>query len=246
MSDKQILGSGEIKLMCCQGDSRANRSAQQASEKARMMTVTSGRKCCAALTKSGRLGLLVKTLLESPRWYNPRVSLTWKIKPLYSRRIIDYTSTDALGCLPLKKSVQILNRYNTKSSRSLFQLAVSEHRIRGIEFSSLLKTSTAWDHVEMKSWNTSRDRGTLGQQALMGTLNPLLLTPLSSDSKIVDCRKNVLLRTKHRISNLVEEIMKHTDGNDFHFNPLFAGEMMGFPSMWTVCPFLSKSGDDNL
>ena len=47
------------------------------------------------------------------------------------------------------------------------------------KFKGLLKTPSAFDAASerMKSWDTSRDRGTLGQQAAMGKLNGLLPTP---------------------------------------------------------------------
>lgn len=32
-------------------------------------------------------------------------------------------------------------------------------------------------------------------------------------------------------------------GKNSRLNPLFVEEMMGFPLMWTACPFLSESGE---
>ena len=78
-------------------DSHASRFPLPGSAEARMMTVTSGRKCSESYGKSGPLGSLVRTCLESSIWHSTRCYLTWK-------------------------------KQDTKSSRSLFRLAVSMPR----------------------------------------------------------------------------------------------------------------------
>lgn len=39
------------------------------------------------------------------------------------------------------------------------------------------------------------------------------------------------------------KIDRKKDGIPFHLNPLYVADMMGYPSMWTVLPFLSQNGD---
>ena len=65
-------------LTCSQGDFLANLSVSPGSEKARQMTVRSGRKCSELLTAQSPLGSLVRTLLESSRWNSTISFLTWK------------------------------------------------------------------------------------------------------------------------------------------------------------------------
>ena len=65
-----------------------SRSALQDSDEARMMTVSSGRKCAASYGKSGRLGCLVKTCLESSIWHSTRCSLIWKPVVTKDRRLL--------------------------------------------------------------------------------------------------------------------------------------------------------------
>lgn len=60
-------------------DSHASLLVQPGSEKARMMTVTSGLKCLELYKNSGLAGLLAKMLLESSTWHSTRCYLTWKI-----------------------------------------------------------------------------------------------------------------------------------------------------------------------
>lgn len=67
-------------------DSHASRSPVPGSEKARQMTVTSGRKCLGSCGSSGPLGCLERMLLESSIWNSNLVVLTWKVKVIPSGR----------------------------------------------------------------------------------------------------------------------------------------------------------------
>lgn len=71
-----------------QEDFLASHSVQPGSEEARRMTVTSGRKCCELYRKSGPLGSLVRTLLESSVWRSTRCYLTWKASATPARRLL--------------------------------------------------------------------------------------------------------------------------------------------------------------
>jgi len=59
-------------------DSPASRTVLPGSERARRMTVTSGRRCAALLTNCGPLGSLLRTCLESEQLSSTRCYLTWK------------------------------------------------------------------------------------------------------------------------------------------------------------------------
>lgn len=114
--------------MYSQEDSPVSRFQSQDNEKDRRMTVTSGRKCSVLYERYDPLGSLVRTLLESYRWYNPAVRLRWKVKPLFSTRLTRkrYSSKNTLS----RPYAEILNVKDIPSSRFLFQLAVSERRTR--------------------------------------------------------------------------------------------------------------------
>lgn len=129
---------GEGRLTYSQEGFLASHSQRQESERERMMTVTSGRKCSVLYERYDPLGSLVRTLLESYRWYNPAVRLRWKVKPLFSTRLTRkrYSNKSTLS----KPSAEILNVKDIPSSRFLFQLAVSERRTRGTGYGSLLPT----------------------------------------------------------------------------------------------------------
>lgn len=79
---RRVFMSGQDyeQLSLFPGDSPVSRSVWPGSAEARMMTVTSGRKCLESSTSSGPLGLLEKMLLESSVWRSTRCFLTWKTK----------------------------------------------------------------------------------------------------------------------------------------------------------------------
>ena len=79
---------GYEQLTLYQGDSPVNRSPSPGSAEARMMTVTSGRKCSELSRSSGPLGLLEKTLLESSIWRSTRCYLTWRPKATPQGRLL--------------------------------------------------------------------------------------------------------------------------------------------------------------
>lgn len=68
--------------------SLANLSPLPGSEEARKMTVTSGLKCLELSRKSGPVGCLVRTLLESSTWHSTLCYLTWKPKVTKLRHLL--------------------------------------------------------------------------------------------------------------------------------------------------------------
>ena len=129
---------GEGRLTYSQEGSLVSHFQRQESEGERKMTATSGRKCFGQYGRYDPLGSLVRTLLESPAWYNPAVRLRWKVKPLCLKRLTrkQYSNKSTLS----RPSAEILNVKDIPSSRFLFQLAVSERRTRGTGYGSLLPT----------------------------------------------------------------------------------------------------------
>ena len=113
------------------------------SERERKMTATSGRKCYERYGRFSPIGLLVKTLLESSRWYNPAVKLRWDVKNLCSERL-----TEKEYCISRntssKQCVTTLNVKDIPSNRLLFRLVPSERRTEGT-VSGLLPTPIASD-----------------------------------------------------------------------------------------------------
>ena len=137
MSQQQTLQNGEGKSTSSQGDFLANLSPSQVNERERMITATSGRTFSELYEKSDPLGLLVKMLVESSRWYSPARRLKWDAKPLCLKRMTKkrYSNKSSSS----KPSVRILSVRDIPSNRYLFRLVPSERPTAEIE-SGLLPT----------------------------------------------------------------------------------------------------------
>lgn len=288
------------------GDFLVSLSALQAREEAQEITATSGRKCSVLFPKSSPIGLLLKTLLESYRWWSPARQLKWTIKPIYSMKTTIFTDTDTTKPTPLNKSAKTLKVFATPSNRLLYQLALLEPLTEDTESSSsrLLTTPTTFDTKELKSWNTKQCRGTLAQQAMMGKLDSLLPTHLVQGLKVCEngkttyvnptllptpmaceadhfankfnqksqmghslnalaingllptpttsgeehyetkCQRKGHKQVMSQLASAVEYLTESAkDGKTSQLSPLFTEEMMGFPYLWTLFPFLGADGE---
>ena len=122
-------------------DSHANPSPSLVEERERTITATSGLRCFERYGRYTPLGSLVKTLLESRRWWSPAKSLRWDAQTIFSKRI---TYTERKADSPSTKSVQTSKPKDIPSNRLLFQLVPSEHRTEETEFGLLPTVQTQW------------------------------------------------------------------------------------------------------
>lgn len=113
-----------------------------AGERARRTAVTSGLTCSVPFTRSGPVGLLVRMLVASSRWYSPARRLTWDVSPLCSERISLYTANGRNTSS--RPSAVILSVKDIPSSRCLFRLVPSVPHTEGT-VSGLLPTPIASD-----------------------------------------------------------------------------------------------------
>jgi hypothetical protein len=141
-----------------QEDFPASLSQEQGCAKASPMIVTSGRKCCALLSRCSPLGLLLKTLLDSSVWHSRSVSLEWKPQPLYAHRKRTFTRryTHNKKQCSSTVSVKTLKMQDMKFSRLLFRLAPSTLPTEETGY-GLLPTVTQFDatgeQLKGKEWN---------------------------------------------------------------------------------------------
>lgn len=120
-------------------DSPANLSPSLAEERERTITATSGHRCFERYGRYTPLGSLVKTLMESKRWWSPAKSLIWDAQTIFSKRI---TYTERKADSPSTKSVQTSKPKDIPSNRLLFQLVPSEHHTEETEFGLLPTVQT--------------------------------------------------------------------------------------------------------
>lgn len=145
---KQTSISGTERSMFSPEDSPANLSPSLAEERERTITATSGHRCFERYGRYTPLGSLVKTLMESRRWWSPAKSLRWDAQTIFSKRI---TYIEKKADSHSTKSVQTSKPKDIPSNRLLFQLAVSERHTVETVF-GLLPTPNAMDipHKDME------------------------------------------------------------------------------------------------
>ena len=144
---KQTSISGTERSMFSPEDSHANPSPSLVEERERTITATSGLRCFERYGRYTPLGSLVKTLLESRRWWSPAKSLRWDAQTIFSKRI---TYIEKKADSHSTKSAQTSKPKDIPSNRLLFQLVPSEHHteetVFGLlqeEYQQLLLTPTA-------------------------------------------------------------------------------------------------------
>lgn len=235
-----------------------------AGERVRKTAVTSGLTCSVPFTRSGPVGLLVRTLVASSRWYSPARRLTWDVSPLCSERISLYTVSGRNTSS--RPSAVILSVKDIPSSRCLFRLVpsvprtegtvsgllptpiASDFKVRGpgsqqkglpeIIREMLLPTPTAteihhWQRVER--WK--RQGRTSMHETEDGEKNPNGLTDFLDFHGLLPTLEHIGRKGKNSRQGGLPDSFAQT-GRSFQLNPLFVAEMMGFPTSWTVLPFL--------
>lgn len=242
----------------------ASPSPSPAGERARRTAVTSGLTCSVPFTRSGPVGLLVRTLVASSRWYSPARRLTWDVSPLCSERISLFTVSGRNTSS--RPSAVILSVKDIPSSRCLFRLVpsvprtegtvsgllptpiASDFKVRGpgsqqkglpeIIREMLLPTPTAteihhWQRVER--WK--RQGRTSMHETEDGEKNPNGLTDFLDFHGLLPTLEHIGRKGKNPRQGGLPDFFAQT-GRSFQLNPLFVAEMMGFPTSWTVLPFL--------
>lgn len=235
-----------------------------AGERVRRTAVTSGLTCSVPFTRSGPVGLLVRTLVASSRWYSPARRLTWDVSPLCSERISLYTVSGRNTSS--RPSAVILNVKDIPSSRCLFRLVPSVPRTEGT-VSGLLPTPIASDFkvrgpgsqqkglpeiiremllptptaTEIHHWQRverwKRQGRTSMHETEDGEKNPNGLTDFLDFHGLLPTLEHIGRKGKNPRQGGLPDFFAQT-GRSFQLNPLFVAEMMGFPVNWTVLPFL--------
>ena len=184
----------------------------QAWERAKKMTVSSGRKCFEQFGSRNALGLLTKMLLAQ----FPTASLT-------SRSMIWKVSA-------------------TPANRIVFRLKRSGHYINGEEFGLSLITPTSTEIIKSpenykaqkkgKYWKRNGTKFTsLGSQLIYGLLIP---TPTLNDSKNATLPKSQKYSRKGYQGTLVSALMHMGISAGTKLNPELYECLMGYPKGWTI------------
>ena len=201
-SQQQIFPSGGDVSTFSREDSPASRSALPDSDGERTMTAISGLRCCESSVKSGPLISLVKTLLESCRWYSPAARLRWSVKPLSSMRVTPIVS--CASSTSSKRSAKTSKPRDIPSSRLLFRLVPSvRHTAETVcgsspsgDFPHLLMTPTTREFNEAPESMRERQKrngyknGTRYNSLLSQVIySDLLPTPVTQGLKVCEGKK---------------------------------------------------------
>lgn len=234
--------NGRERSMFSQVDFPVSLSQSQVVEKEKKMTVISGQKCFEQFERYSQLGSLLKTLMESERWWNPVVKLRWDVQTISSRKVI---FTEKNINLPSSESARILSEKDILSNRLLYQLVPSEHPTGEIG-SGLLPTPLT---------QGLKRCGKTGKTEFFPL--KLLPTPMTAEADKYTKKFNPKSQMGQSLTALavngmlpkrsekdLEAAAMHSKGSQ-NLNPLYVEEMMGFPLMWTTLPFLKEGGERN-
>lgn len=108
----------------------------------------------------------------------------------------------------------------------------------------LLPTPNA---AEGKKWTrTFNPKSQMGCGLTAMACSGLLLTPVGTDGFRSGMTLQALKNHGKAKANLAEQIAHKVGGGTSRLNPLYVGEMMGYPSEWLTLPFLSQNGDEKV
>lgn len=237
-------GINNVISTCSPAAFPASPSLMPASDEARAMTASSGRKCSELLKSSSPLGLLVKTLLASQAWHSQRVKLTWKTKAiLESRTTTNYEQTAFFGGSSATSKISVM-----KFSRLLFQLAPSTLRTEEIG-SGLLPTPQAIDRGKARPPRLKKDckRDPKQPGSWRGDLKDhlaMLPTPAMRDYKGANSETHLAKDRGHH-DQLPNALAMAGESRGLKLQPAFALWMMGFPEDWCDFPMEEKSVEAN-
>jgi len=159
------------------GDSLVSHSVLPGSEKAQMMTATSGQLCLASSRNTSRVGLLEKMLLVSSAWRSTTCLLTWRVRVTDANHLLFQLAPSTpliegteFGLWHTPKALMIeedpesfIKRMGDRSDKCAPNLAVQ------VKHKRLWPTPRVFMH---KDSTTDRGKGNLGE-VVGGKLNPM-------------------------------------------------------------------------
>ena len=245
----------EEELTSLQVDSHANHTHPQESDLEKKMTDTSGLKCLEQFEKFNRCTSWAKmfaaSLIGMEGWYSTKCRLIWKIKAtkcsrFYFQLVPSTLHTDEIGfgllATPntggrgereLNENGENINSKGVRFGASLLQVSRA----------GMLLTPTAMDSTNatatMKSTQVkegSMHSVTLTRAMAMGMLPTPVVSDMNAGRRGNAPRDghNPMTNSLKDAVNFIEETSKCS-----HLSPQFVMEMMGFPTDWTLLPFLS-------
>lgn len=197
------------------------------------MTVTSGRNCLELCKKSGQLGLLVRTLLESSQWHSTQCYLTWKVRATPHRRLLfqlapQMPRTDATGVRlwPTPKATDYKGSGPIGSKSAEHDL--KHGNLKGVVMYATPQARDYWTGQRERWLNFARNRNLNDQVAAM---YPTPTTGAGLCCGTGHYQQLKALEASGQIS--AEERRSMSSGSGGQLNPTWVEWLMGFPLGWT-------------
>jgi hypothetical protein len=245
-------------------DSHANLTQWPGKDLARKMRDTSGQRCLEQLGKFSQVGLWAKMfselLIGQGDWFSTRCRLTWKLRGTkYNRMyfqlrpLAHHTEGTESGSLPTPEHFD----YNSARHPELWEKDKKKYAERGINLHCNLRQQARLGMLptpNTRDWKDNIGNGidapsigvtrgySLGQK-----INSMLPTPRANDMNHSTRIEQPSFQHRLHRDYMAEVVIASTNpehGQTSQLNPLFVAEMMGFPTDWTVLPFLN--GETNL
>lgn len=251
MTSSSLVGSRNL----------ANHTAQPENDLERKMTATSGRKCLESYVKFSRHGLWAKTfsalLIGQEGWYSKRCRLTWKLKGTKSNRMYFQLQVSAhrtegigFGLLPTvtardeKNGAKVTDGRIQRKIKQGYTVELNDHATMGMLPTPVSSDATTGAIIGKNDTfketaglpRKINQNGTDGSVGL-ARLVQLLPTPTTRDANGIEHSPSQ--KNKSRLAPDIGTMFQETHGTTSQLNPLFVAEMMGFPTDWTVLPFLN-------
>ena len=248
MSKQPTLPFTEAISMCSQADSPVSRLVSQAKEKARTITATYGQRCCERLERFSHVGLWVKTfsalLIGRTEWYSSRCNLIWRMRGTKYNRILfllvpSMRPTEEIECglLPTPTT-------NDSPNSSIPPSQIKRYNLAGAYLRGLLPTPRSMDsggrgtEKDVVYQNGSYSRTNRKGVRFGVNLSDVLASGLRPTVKAQDCRHALHDKAKSNLGEEIAETFGDGTSQNSQLNPLFVAEMMGFPTDYTLLPFL--------
>ena len=259
---RQISLFTEEQLTSSPADSHANPTQWQEKDLAKKMNATFGQRCLEQFEKFNRHGSWAKTfsglLIGMEGWSSTRCKLSWKLKGTKYNRMyfqlhpstlpIEETEFGLLLTPTTREEVQDLEKFKARMEK--YPNGTTMPNLATQVFNQLLPTPTSVqrDHPErvdeLKKTGAktiySRNNGEERPNSIIDYMNfhNMLPTPTAQIVKHGHSEKY----WDNRIGKRQMDIAMwnaETNGKTSQLSPQFVLEMMGFPTDWTLLPFLS-------
>ena len=255
-SQKSIFDIIEETSTSLAGASPANPTAPQANDLEKKMTATSGQRCCDAFERFPRVGSWAKTfsalLIGQAGWSSTRCRLTWKLKGTRFNRMYFQLQASTLptegiesGLLPTATAQDFKRRGPNSKQQGLSNtenwtgMLLTPISVMPDEPPEKMR-----ERAERNGYKNGTKYGSLLSQVKYGEMLP---TPNSRDYKdnvgngrdAPSIGKTRGYSLGQKINSVSGALPKEEAGKSSQLNPPFVPEMMGFPTDWTILPFLS-------